>query len=59
MKAYLFTYIYTYTHLQLQSYKHTSRPANKLYCAKKYQNRQFVLQAGIYVYPFDAEKCTL
>ena len=26
-----------------------SRPANKLYCAKKYQNRHFVLQAGIYI----------
>ena len=27
-----------------------SRPANKLYCAKKYQNRHFVLQAGIYIH---------
>ena len=27
-----------------------SRPANKLYCAKKYQNRHFVLQAGIYTH---------
>ena len=28
----------------------TSRPANRLYCAKKYQNRHFVLQAGIYIH---------
>ena len=27
-----------------------SRPANKLCCAKKYQNRHFVLQAGIYIH---------
>ena len=27
-----------------------SRQANKLYCAKKYQNRHFVLQAGIYIH---------
>ena len=27
-----------------------SRPANKLYCAKKYQNRHLVLQAGIYIH---------
>ena len=30
--------------------KAISRPANKLYCAKKYQNRHFVLQAGIYIH---------
>ena len=28
----------------------SSRPANKLYCAKKYQNMHFVLQAGIYIH---------
>ena len=28
----------------------SSRPANKLYCAKKYQNRHYVLQAGIYIH---------
>ena len=30
--------------------KNFSRPANKLYCAKKYQDRHFVLQAGIYIH---------
>ena len=27
-----------------------SRPAKKLYCAKKYRYRHFVLQAGIYIH---------
>ena len=31
-------------------YMDNSRLANKLSCAKKYQNRHFVLQAGIYIH---------
>ena len=31
-------------------YEPSSRSANKLYCAKKYQNRHFLLQAGICIH---------
>ena len=44
--------------VQVDSKQPYSRPANKLYCAKKYQNRHFVLQAGIYIHLM-RKKCTL